>query len=128
MIHPWEQGRSPLNRARLPHVAVLTVASRESESKGEQMSHTLGPWATSKLGDDIGIYADHEHAWDFAIVRDGGKASETIANANLIAAAPELLAACELALGFFEAGGGGGLGSAITMGRLRSAVTKARTP
>ena len=60
--------------------------------------HTPGPWYVSKSGTDRLIYADHQHAFDHAIVRNGGCDSETDANARLMAAAPELLAAVQAAL------------------------------
>lgn len=61
-------------------------------------SHTPGPWNAGKAAGPAGcqdrlIYADSEHAFDLAIVRNGGNDDETEANANLIAAAPELLQA-----------------------------------
>ncbi len=57
--------------------------------------HTPGPWHVSKSTMDRLIYADSEHAFDLAIVRDGGTA-DVDANARLIAAAPELLEAAQM--------------------------------
>ncbi len=59
------------------------------------MPHTPGPWHTGKSSLDRLIYADSEHAFDLAIVRNGGNDSEVDANANLIAASPEMLTALE---------------------------------
>ncbi len=83
--------------------------------------HTPGPWHVGKAGMDRLIYADSEHAWDLAIVRNGGNDGETITNANLIAASPDLLVALremtELAAG--PVGG-------VTVAMKRAILAKAR--
>lgn len=56
-------------------------------------AHTPGPWNVSKSSMDRLIYADSEHAFDLAIVRNGGSDANVEANARLIAAAPEMFAA-----------------------------------
>ena len=68
-----------------------------------EAKHTPGPWNVGKTTMDRLIYADSEHAFDLAIVRNGGSDEETEANAALIAAAPDLLAACKTALDRFQA-------------------------
>lgn len=59
------------------------------------MSHTPGPWNVSKSSMARLIYADEEQAFDLAIVCNGGNDNQTDANANLIAAAPDMLAALQ---------------------------------
>lgn len=39
--------------------------------------HTPGPWHVGKAGMDRLVYADTEHAFDLAIVRNGGRDDET---------------------------------------------------
>lgn len=113
------------------------------------MKHTPGPWhvgyhANSGLGKNrhtlwIGINA--ADGWQFAIAgayrrrypsgqtEHNGKrplTSEVIeANARLIAAAPELLAACQAALVSSEASEGGGW--TTLNAQLRTAIAKAET-
>ena len=76
------------------------------------MKHTKGPWATDKLPHGIAISHGkngritflHNHIDDYMGYRCGSICSqnktqeEVEANANLIAAAPELLEACEAVL------------------------------
>jgi len=66
----------------------------DSESK-----HTPGPWIVTPIapGDNVG-YAfriSREHAWSVASVANGAHGYAAIDNACLIAAAPDLKAACE---------------------------------
>lgn len=61
--------------------------------------HTPGKWNTSKLVNDIGIYADGSNR-DLALVYKYSRSipeEEAQANANLMAAAPELLEALQKA-------------------------------
>lgn len=53
---------------------------------------TPGPWHPQHGGDglDLGIYAEHEQAFDLATVHNGGSTAITLANAALISAAPEM--------------------------------------
>lgn len=64
----------------------------------QTLAHTPGPWNISGAGMDRLIYSDSDQAWDLAIVRCGGNDRQTEANARLIAAAPDLLAALEALL------------------------------
>ena len=61
------------------------------------MSYTKGEWS---FGHNIGVYSGETHIADIAPVNNGF--DETLANAKLIAAAPDLLEACELALSLFS--------------------------
>jgi len=78
------------------------------------MSHTPGPWFMGQVGEDeygfdscsIGAFdvsdrpvKDH---FEDSIAEVSGCNHDCAANARLIAAAPELLAACRLALHAFE--------------------------
>lgn len=67
--------------------------------------HTPGPWRAGRNdGYSLGIYAEGEQTFDLATVHNGGNDGEAIANARLIAAAPELLAAIQDALAAMEVG------------------------
>jgi hypothetical protein len=62
------------------------------------MTHTPGEWTTDRLDPEgIAIYADHRR---IALVND--EIDEVDANAKLIAAAPDLLAALKAALPYLE--------------------------
>ena len=52
------------------------------------MSHTKGKWS---FGHNVGVYSGNTHIADIAPVENGFE--ETLANAKLIAAAPDLLEA-----------------------------------
>lgn len=69
------------------------------------MNHTPGPWATtksftwrihSKKADPRSLYPGHTQG--IAQMCDAWDEETTVANAKLIAAAPDLLTACETAL------------------------------
>lgn len=63
-------------------------------------AHTPGPWAAHPADDygDIGIHRDGEELVICAVIRNGFMMPpEVAANARLIAAAPDLLKACEAA-------------------------------
>jgi hypothetical protein len=81
--------------------------------------HTPGPWNLVWWGNEkypypLSSLADNDGKW---IARDGTVSSE--ANARLIAAAPDLLAACRAALGaFFN-------NNAIDWSELEEAIAKA---
>jgi hypothetical protein len=84
------------------------------------MNHTPGPWGVSKHGTpeahpQFGVYA--EGCNDHVIVKGDAAA----ADARLIAAAPELLAACEAAEPHIR-----GQGSAGALTQLRAAIAKAQ--
>ena len=67
--------------------------------KRESM-HTPGPWQQGRYGpESFEVQGEHR---TLAIVRPVFSDAVTLANARLIAAAPELLAACERALAFVE--------------------------
>jgi len=92
------------------------------------MKHTEGTWNVSKHGnnDSFGVYAEGQPN-DFAIVKGGNEeGGEAEANARLIAAAPELLEAVELALMDFEMEGIDLNHDTVTA--LRKAITKATQP
>lgn len=65
------------------------------------MAHTPGPWKQGKDWQDIEAHdpLDSPRPWGIATVADscgyGNGSSESQANARLIAAAPDLLAACK---------------------------------
>lgn len=61
------------------------------------MSYTKGEWL---FGHNVGVYCSGKHIADIAQSESGF--DETLANARLIAAAPDLLEACELALSLFS--------------------------
>lgn len=66
------------------------------------MPQTKGPWRFSKSGLDRTVYAEHESAFDLAIVRNAGSDPETDANARLIVAAPDMLAAAQDVLDWMD--------------------------
>lgn len=62
--------------------------------------HTRGPWLIGRNdGFSVPINASHELAFDLATVHHGGNDTEALANARLIAAAPDLLDAVQHLLG-----------------------------
>lgn len=93
--------------------------------------HTPGPWGFSyvrQVGNAWDSYAISTPAGDITVRTNPGQGCQRhIANARLIAAAPELLAALEALLGWHEA-------FPLTQGeaelpvvqRARAAITKAR--
>jgi hypothetical protein len=76
----------------------------QTETQGKDMSaHTPGPWSKNGLPRDfIGIETDDVYVAH--VLRDGhtpdGGPLQAVANARLIAAAPELLAAAKAALAY----------------------------
>ena len=66
------------------------------------MEHTKGPWDFSRMGDSVWILADKTYIAEIITEDDEDcyvkGTEEQDANANLIAAAPELLEACRLVL------------------------------
>lgn len=55
-------------------------------------AYTHGPWMVGRNdGFSVPINAGHELAFDLATVNHGGNDAEALANAKLIAAAPEML-------------------------------------
>ncbi len=66
--------------------------------------HTPGPWILNAAGDAVLTSDGYGFRVRRAVADLGGlqNASETMANARLIAAAPKLLAVAKGALGFFE--------------------------
>lgn len=81
------------------------------------MKHTPGPW-TAKWN---GVYGAQVFAGSQGIANIGGGKGVQMANAALIAAAPELLEACKLAVEYYEANKINGNG----LKELRSAITRA---
>lgn len=65
--------------------------------------HTLGPWSVSDGLSTRRLVADvqdgHQGLKRWAVVHDGKTEGDAQADARLIAAAPELLEACEQAIG-----------------------------
>ena len=61
--------------------------------------HTPGKWEVGDQGDDLTIYPPDSHAGFIAKVSSRKSTEEAGANARLIAAAPDLLAACKAAMG-----------------------------
>ena len=69
------------------------------------MKHTPGPWRVESANRQnffFGIWAQVTKTGSMEIARVSGLAEFDRANANLIAAAPELLEACKEALAEFE--------------------------
>ena len=64
------------------------------------MKHTPGPWFidTTNSAAPFGICQDSENGWGIAEVKTFAPEGTDAGNARLIAAAPELLEACEKAL------------------------------
>lgn len=58
------------------------------------MSHTPGPWTI--LAEDYRVYAEDDYP--VALASSHRESEQRLANAHLIAAAPDLLEACELML------------------------------
>jgi hypothetical protein len=92
------------------------------------MEHTAGPW--KQLTDDNGdvwVIADDGHRYHIANME--GSCGTCHANANLIAAAPDLLAVCEEVektlsdFGIFDKASG--LDNTL-LGRARAAIAKAK--
>ena len=96
-------------------------------NKGMKMSkHTPGPWLSNT--DDRYVREERSGATIALVCDDDGHcdaehrhAMPIGANASLIAAAPDLLAACERALANIETNGGG----ADLADQLRAAIAKA---
>lgn len=66
--------------------------------------HTPGPWEAGDVdGDDIYIWSEGQKQFVGLASYEDGTQREVQANAHLIAAAPELLEACELAEQFWYA-------------------------
>ena len=69
------------------------------------MSHTFGPWQVDLLGDYYRVVTMHGASDGFAddVALVGSiKLPRSLPNAQLIAAAPDLLQSCKAALGAFE--------------------------
>lgn len=70
------------------------------------MSYTKGPWLIDRNHDGklMGVYAESQrrHDLDFICLIDQTSQGDFEANAKLIAAAPELLKACQRAFHVFE--------------------------
>ena len=69
--------------------------------------HTPGPWVVGGPWPAVNVcYIEEEDHWESIVerwdYRDGEAPDEVKANAHLIAAAPELLEACRLALRYIE--------------------------
>lgn len=62
------------------------------------MTHTLGSWHTASTGNHQGLVIDDATGANIAVTYDK-------AHAQLVAAAPDLLAALEIAAHFIENGG-----------------------
>lgn len=70
--------------------------------------HTPGPWKVKEEHGDLLVVAGEHKSYGYAVRYEiatnlGGKPSERKANANLIAAAPELLALSRAAMKFINA-------------------------
>lgn len=57
--------------------------------------HTPGPWSVDENVNGIHIMQDNPGSVDLKVARIAGRADDSIANAWLIAAAPDLLDACQ---------------------------------
>lgn len=88
-----------------------------------QTKHTPGPWNLSEDGDlVIGKRGPFRLVKGFMAAGGMPDAAEALANANLIAAAPELLQACKDALAAFEYNG---FYNPYQIGGLKDAIAKA---
>ena len=91
------------------------------------MSHTPGPWISSLYGHNV-LTSDSRHSIaqvhtpkrEFAFtpldVEEARNHNERVANARLIAAAPDLLAACGLGLELLDTLREDGIGNHLTPG------------
>lgn len=92
--------------------------------------HTPGPWSVDHdhpnpviVTDDLYIAEVMDDCWDESRAGAGDPDAEQRANASLIAAAPDLLAACEATIAAFESCQ---LYDKCPLGLLKSAVAKAK--
>lgn len=89
--------------------------------------HTPGPWDATKSGRADGEWSITKHTWgggswgndNYQVVATAKECDEVQANAHLISAAPELLAACREALDYLQNMPG-------PADRLCAAIAKAR--
>ena len=97
--------------------------------------HTPGPWTAEERDERILIWSDGSHDYLAALSLDADGADEEVAdayaderqaNARLIAAAPDLLAACEAALRVCNLSGTGERDRRAAIAKLEAAVAKAR--
>ncbi len=74
------------------------TSSRTAPANESQSQHTPGPWVTGPLGSSRGVEAQaFDGSWKNICDKvRGGNPIEAKANAHLIAAAPDLLAALKL--------------------------------
>ena len=84
----------------------------------DKAKHTPGPWHTEEYGDSIRV----SNLDGLVVVMDDGKGPLTMDDARLISAAPDLMAACKLALELLPNQGCAELGCAE---KLRAAIAKA---
>ena len=87
------------------------------------MTHTPGPWEVRPYGKGLVGSASQLTACVFPYPEDEVVSVEMIANTNLIAAAPELLAACEDMVRHWNDGDGV---SFVIIERAERAIAKAR--
>lgn len=85
------------------------------------MSHTPGPWVMTVGGGEI----DDANGDSVALLPYSTGRDEVRANAHLIAAAPELLAACEAAMDWFR-DDGQEPHAHVSYSMLEAAIAKAR--
>lgn len=110
---------------RAPTTEASTVADQRDDYR-DGSRHTPGPWTWREgyegldgVTEEVMSYADYENCWlTHGPSRD--------ANAHLIAAAPELLEACQAALAWAALDGDGI--SEPTRSLLMAAIAKATTP
>jgi hypothetical protein len=69
-----------------------------SETESNSLTHTPGPWDWATLGNDIGIMATGDEPFCRLRTREETY-DQALADAKLIAAAPELLAALKVVAG-----------------------------
>lgn len=91
------------------------------------VKHTPGPWVKGKFGQLYGASGRQVGVWDAGIARVSRDA-EAEANARLIAAAPELLAACEEMIGtlWFKSPHGSDVINADAYKQMTDAIAKAK--
>jgi hypothetical protein len=110
------------------------LSTQESCGGGQMSNHTPGPWAIewdhyNNRPEFIRSFVDDDwggEMQDIVEMSDEGNDSETLANANLIAAAPDMLYALKFLLADYQAiGGAMRTGSTIPSDYAEEAIKKA---
>lgn len=108
---------------KTPQGGPTEIAAEMPDCAGRNGAHTAGPWSALPLNDedDFDVMTAsvlvHNRRGTFTAQALGRTSKEVVANAHLIAAAPELLDACRQALGCDL--------DPATNALIRAAITKA---